>query len=218
MEDTTIEDVLKTVESLYASKDFDGALKILKENQNTLPQGVWNYNMGTVYGKTGELALARYHFLQAEASGFSEAELLKNKALVENNLNVARYEEAISTNDYLVKNALFASQGLLTTLAFVCFLFSLGILSKTGKVKKALVLLIPVFIFASLNLWINSWPKQIVVTPQVIKDGPSTIFNNQGELPSGLMIVTTKKDGWLYIQYPSRFSGWIKDTGLKELK
>jgi len=218
LEDTTIEDVLKTVESLYANKDFDGALKILKENQNTLPQGVWNYNMGTIYGKTGELALARYHFLQAEASGFSEAELLKNKALVENSLTTSRYEEAVSVNDYLIKNALFASEGLLTTLAFICLLFSLGILSKTKKVKSALLLLIPVLVFACLNLWINSWPKKIVIETQTIKEGPSAIFNNQGELPLGVMLITTKKDGWLYIQYPSRFNGWIKDTGLKELK
>lgn len=218
MEDTTIEDVLKTVESLYENKDFDGALKILKENQNTLPQGVWNYNIGTVYGKMGEFALARYHFLEAEKSGFAEKELLTNKSIAETNLNISRYEEPVSTDDYLIKNSLFASEGLLTTLAFICLLFSLGILSKTKKIKKALILLIPVLIFSGLNLWISSWTKSIVVEPQVIKEGPSVIFNNQGELPVGIMVITKKKGDWLYIQYPSRFSGWIKETGLKELK
>lgn len=218
MEDTTIEDVLKTVEGLYASKDFDGALKILKENQKTLPQGVWNYNLGTVYGKQGEFALARFHLLKAELEGFSGPELITNKEIIEEKLNISRYEEPITTNDYLVKSALFASEGMLTTLAFVFVVLGLGILSKTKSLKRSLFFFVPVLILSGLNIWIDSWPKKIVIKPQVIKDGPSAIFNNRGELPSGVMLITTKKEDWLYIQYPSRFSGWIKETGLEELK
>jgi len=32
------------------------------------------------------------------------------------------------------------------------------------------------------------------------------------------MLVVVEKDGWLQIIYPSRYQGWVKPEGMKELK
>jgi hypothetical protein len=217
LEDTTIEDVLKTVETLYAQKDFAKALELLEAKKDSISEGLWHYNVGTLQAQLGNLPLARFHFLKSDLAGHSTREVLNNKELVETKLEIPRLEAPLSTKDYLIKGSMLASQGLMTSIGLIVLIIGLITFwkKKSGKALLASVL-IGVSIIG-LNWWIQSWHKVIVLKPQGILEGPSAIFSSRDELPAGVMLVVSEKEGWFEIKYPSRFQGWIKNSELKEL-
>lgn len=218
MEDTTIEDVLKTVEALYAQKDYQKALETLAANKGKISESVWNYNVGTVYGKLENWPMARYHLTLAEWEGLSSKEVISNKNFVESKLDTQKLERPLSPSDYFVKGGIASSQGILSSLSLLIVLIGLAVFWKKKSIKALGASLAMAAIVVGLHFWIHSWDKMIVVTTQAIKEGPSEIFGQRDELPVGLMVVGTKKGDWFEIIYPSRFQGWIKDSGLKELK
>jgi hypothetical protein len=218
LEDTTIEDVLKTVEALYAQKDYQKALETLTANKGIISEGVWHYNVGTVYGKLENWPMARYHLLMAEWEGLSSQEAIANKKFVEEKLDTPKLERPLSPSDFFVKGGIESSHGILTTVSLVIVVIGLLISWKRKSLKILSSSVIVSLMFVGLNFWIQSWDKLIVTNSQIIKDGPSEIFAAKDEIPVGLMIVGTKKGEWVEIVYPSRFQGWIKFTGLKELE
>lgn len=218
MEDTTIEAVLKTVEALYQAKDYEKALKILKDSEGQVSPGLWHYNMGTIFAKLENLPLARYHFLMSDMKGFSAKEMITNKEIVEGKLEIERLEKPLSPSDYFVKFSLFGAQGVFTTLGLLFVLVGLFTFWKNKSVKALLVFVLLSFTFIGYNVWVGTWNKVIVVETQTIQDGPSAIFGQRGELPPGVMLVLKPKGDWFEITYPSRFQGWIKDNGLEELR
>ncbi len=218
MEDTTIEDVLKTVEALHAQKDYKSAIHKLETNQSKISPGVWHYNMGSVHGKLENWSLSRFHFLMAELNGYSTKELMMNKKLVESKLSIEKYEKPISTTDYLIKGSLIASQGILTMVSFLIILFAIYRARKVSELKSlALTTLFAGFILV-LNFWILSWTKVVVFSPQMVREGPSVIFRETTEVPAGIMLVISKEGEWSKIIYPSRFEGWTQGKNFRELK
>jgi uncharacterized membrane protein (UPF0136 family) len=217
LEDTTIEDVLKTVEALYAQKDYQKALETLAANKGKISESVWHYNVGTVYGKLENWPMARYHLTLAEWEGLSSKEVISNKNFVETKLDAQKLERPLSASDYFVKGGIQSSQGILSSLSLFVVLIGLIVFWKKKSIRALVASLVVAGIVLGVNFWIHSWDKMIVVSTQVIKDGPSEIFGAREEIPVGLMIVGTKKGDWVEVIYPSRYQGWIKFTGLKEL-
>lgn len=218
MEDTTIEDMLKTIENSFAQKDYPETLKILEANKSQMPPGLWHYNMGTVHGKLGNYPLARFHFLKAESEGFNSKEVMTNRELVEKKLDIERSESSVSTSDYLVRGGMTAAQGILSMFSLFLIIAAIFTLWKRNSLKIFSSVLLPALILIGLNIWIKNWNRQIVITPQPIFEGPSAIFEARNEIPSGVMVVVVEKDGWLQIIYPSRYQGWVKPEGMKELR
>ena len=218
MEDTTIEDTLKTVESLYIQKDYANALKILVAKQSELPSGLWNYNMGTVYAAMENWPLARLHLLRADILGTGSQEAVQNLELVESKLDVENLEKPLSLSDYLAQGSMIASEGILTSFALLILVIGLWNLRKQNSLKFLIGLFSTVLFVLGINWWIRSWPKAIVTKPQIIHEGPSGIFPEREELPAGVLVISSSSDGWQKIYYPSRFKGWIKNEGLKELE
>jgi hypothetical protein len=210
--------VLKTVEALYQKKDYQEALKVLLTNRREISPGIWNYNIGTVYGKLGNDALARFHFLKAEAEGFVTEEVVTNKKLVEKNLDVEKLESPISLSDYLIKGGLVAGEGIFTFFALVFALIALWRILKKKALAASMSLAGMALALLLMDWWVDSWNRVVVVGPQLTYDGPSAIFQVSDELPRGVLLVTEEKDGWSKIIYPSRFQGWMKRTGVMELE
>ncbi|MFP5384995.1 MAG: hypothetical protein ACLGHN_02885 [Bacteriovoracia bacterium] len=210
--------MLKTVQTFYAQKDYENALLTLKENQGEIPDGLWHYNMGTIYGKMEQYPLARYHFLMADQKGYSGEELFANKAVVEDKLQVGKLEQSYSSTDFLFKAGLAARDGIFTLLGLIFVLSGLISLWKKAGPKVWGTLFVIAFFVISMNWWVDSLDKKVVIESQAIQEGPSAIFRATEELPAGVLIITSEKNGWLKIIYPSRFEGWVKDTGLRELK
>jgi hypothetical protein len=218
LEDTTIEDILKTVETLHHQKDYAGALRALETHQGEVSPGLWHYNMGTIYGKLEKLALARFHILMADKAGYSSKVLFDNKNLIEEKLDIPKLEKPLSIEDYLVKGSLIASQGLFTMMSLLLLIAGIISIKKKANVKIYSGFLFLSVMLIGLNFWVHSWNKMVVIEAQPIHEGPSAIFSAQEELPSGVMLVTIQSGEWLEVIYPTRFSGWIRKTGLKELK
>lgn len=217
MEDTTIEDILKTVEALHRQNDFAGAKKLLEEHQSDLDPGVWHFNLGVLNAKLDQWALARFHFLKADERGFSEPDLVSNQKIVEEKLDLQKLEKPISTGDYLTKAALIGSQGIFLSISFVFLIMGIVSLWKKAGSKIFAVFISLAILITGLNFWILSWNKYVVINPAPVFDGPSVIFQNRGEIPPGVMIIVKRQGDWEKIIFPSRFEGWIKAVDLKEL-
>lgn len=218
LEDTTIEDVLKTVEALYAQKDYEKALKTLESNKDSVSSGLWHYNMGTVHGKLGHWAMARFHFLKADLAGFRSTEASANAKLTESMLGTEKLEKPTSTSDYLIKVALFSSEGLLTTLSLCLLIAGLIGFWKKASIKVLASFLAMALVVTGASFWIRSWDRVIVIDKQSVYEGPSAIFASRDEVPEGVVLITSPQGEWREVIFPSRFQGWIKNIGLKELK
>jgi hypothetical protein len=217
LEDTTIDDVLKTFETYYVQKDYAKALGFLESHEKDISPGLWHYNLGTVFAQMNKYPEARYHLLKAQRQGLSNKSVQVNKELVESKLEVAKYERSISTTDHLYRAGMYLSDGILSTLGL------LFILAAIWSMRKKSFLTLSGFGLAiatilGLNWWMKSWPLQIVIKPQIIREGPSSIFSEVGELPVGILVIATEKGGWKKIFYPSRYTGWVINDGLKELE
>ena len=218
MEDTTIKDVLETVQTFYTQKDYENALLALKENQSKIPEGLWHYNMGTIYGKMEQYPLARYHLLMADKKGYNSEDLLSNTILVEEKLQIEKLEQSYSSSDFLFKAGLVARDGIFTLLGLILVLIGVISLWKKAGFRVWGSLFALAVLIISMNWLVDALDKKIVLEGQAIQEGPSAIFRTTDELPAGIMVITTEKNGWLKIIYPSRFEGWIKDKGLRELQ
>jgi hypothetical protein len=218
MEDTTIEDVLKTIETLYAQKAYRDALDYLSQNQNSLSRGVWHYNMGTLFARLEDWPMARYHLMMADRSGYASIELSLNQRLVESKLSVKKWEKLLSSKDYAIRGALLGSEGIFTMIGFIMMIGGFYLLRNKSKQKGALATLFFSFLFFGATLWIKSWNWGIVLGPQVVREGPSLIFNSKEELPPGVMILSVRHGEWLKVIFPEKFEGWIKNANIKELR
>jgi hypothetical protein len=209
---------LKTFEEFYLKKDFEKALGILENNREVLDIGLWHYNMGTIYAELGNFPLARYHILSAKAEGLNTPELLQNKSLVEEKLEVTRLEKPLNFSDYMIKGSLVMSDGVFTTISLLFFVMGLFLIRRSKNLKSIIIFLVLVLIPILLNGWVSSWPLKLVVEHKAIYEGPSRIFNVRGDIPAGVLIISSPKGEWEEVIYPSRFAGWLKTGGLKELR
>lgn len=218
MEDTTIEDVLKTFDNFYAKKDYANALLTLQNNENKISPELLNYNLSTVYAQTGSWPLARFHLLNAQALGFSGEQVWQNLKVVESKLDIEKLEKPLTVTDFMVRAGLFASGGPLTSIGLLMLLLGLLLIKKAPTIRKTLQVALLVSFPVGMDLWIRSWPRAIVIESQSIMEGPSAIFKGSGEVVPGILIIGPKTGNWRRVIYPSRFSGWIMNKGLKELE
>lgn len=217
MEDTTIKDILKTVEDLHRQNDYSGAKKLLEGHKSELDPGVWHFNLGVLNAKLDQWPLARFHFLMAEKNGYSGNEILRNQKIVEEKLEIQKLEKPLSTADYLRKGALIGSEGIFLSVSFIFLILGIISLWKKSGAKVFVMFASLAILTTGLNFWILSWNRSVVINPAPVFEGPSVIFQSRGEIPPGVMIITSKQGEWEKIVFPSRFDGWIKAADLKEL-
>ena len=218
MEDTINKDMLKTAEALYHQGDYQGALRVLENHQVQLPKGLWHYNMGTILAKLEKLPLSRYHFIMADNGGYTNKDLIKNKLIVEEKLDVPRNEKSLTISDHFISGSLEATHGIFTTISLFLILTGIFLSIRKSNLKSMKFPLVLSLFFLIFNFWVINWEKYLVMENQKIHDGPSSIFLTNQELPSGVMIVVDEKEGWLKILYPSQYKGWIKNAGIRSLK
>jgi hypothetical protein len=218
VEDTTIENVLKTFEDFYLKKDYPSALKVLEKSEKEIDPALWHYNMGTTLGELNNWPMARFHFILADKAGFTSKELEQNIKVVEKKLDVARLEKPLTTSDFLIKSGLVAAEGPLISLSLIIIILSIWKMKKNLNVKTVLASIMIMTIPLLLSAWINSWEQKMCPVSTPIYEGPSALFHIKGELPAGIVVLTNKKDDWEKIIFPSRYSGWIKTGELKLLE
>lgn len=218
MEDTTIEDVLKTFEAYYAQKDYAKSLEILKAKASAFEKDNWEYNMGTVLARMENFPEARFHLLQAEKLGLSAPGLDQNLSLVEEKLEVPRLEKSLNTQDYALKAGLVLSEGYFSTLSLLGLVVGILVLKSKFSWKRVLGFVFLISAPLALNFWITSLDQFVAVKPANLQEGPSLIFSKVGDVPAGIRLVGKADGSWIKIIYPSRFSGWVKSSELKILE
>jgi hypothetical protein len=218
MEDTTIKDILKTVESAYQQGDFQGAISTLEKNQIHVTPGLWHYNMGTLYAKLENFPLARYHFLMSDMEGYTNKDLIKNKKIVEEKLDIPKHEKMLSTSDYFIRGSVEATHGIFTMVCLLIIICGVFLSFRRSNFKAFRFSLVLSCLVLVINFWVQNWKKFIVLEGQVLHEGPSSIFLSNQEVPPGTMIVVLEKDDWLRVLYPSQYGGWIKHNGIRKLK
>lgn len=174
--------------------------------------------MGLTLAELKNWPKSRYHLLIAEDIGLESKSLIQNKKLVESKLELERLEKPIDLSDYMIKGGLIAGKGPLVSLGLIFLISGLIMLKKTKKIKVFAVMMALMTLTIGLNLWIDSWPRKIVIGKEPLYEGPSALFNVKGDLPPGLMILTRTRGDWEEIIFPSRFSGWIKHDEVKNLE
>lgn len=218
MEDTIKETVLKTFADYYAKGDFLNAWLELEKHRDSISPGLWHFNAGTLKAKMSQPAEARFHFLRSRSEGFRSKDLETNLTMIEDQLEIAVAEKPLEVSDYGIKFALWAQHGFFTTISLLILIGGLLILKQQ---KKFIVLVTTVFLMmipVGANFWVNSWDKAVNLSALEVLEGPSVIFPSRGELPPGVLLITRKAGEWYEILYPSRFRGWVKGTGVKELE
>lgn len=190
----------------------------LEKQRDHISPGLWHFNAGTIKAKMMNPAEARFHFLEAKFLGFNDQKLFENLNLIEDQLEVKALEKPVEPLDYAVKFSLWAEGGFFTMISLMIILTGLIIMKRTQKYYVLLLTAVLAVVPVSVNFWVKSWNKSVTVSPHQVMDGPSAIFGSRGELPPGIFLITRTTGEWKEIIYPSRFRGWIKNAGLKELE
>ena len=202
----------------YAKGDFSNAQIELEKVREKISPGLWHFNMGTLKAKMSSPAEARFHFLEARLHGFTEKQLNQNLELVETQLNIISLEKPLEVADYAMKAGMWSQNGFFTMLSLLILVIGMITLKKERKHSVLFITIILTLIPFGLHFWVKSWDKYITLTALEVREGPSVIFGLRGELPDGVLVITRKSGEWREIIYPSRFRGWIKNAGLKELE
>lgn len=190
----------------------------LEKSRDKISPGLWHFNAGTVKAKMLKPAEARFHFLEAKLNGFTDERLSQNLSLVERELQVTSLEKPLETYDYAMKFGLWAQNGFFTTLSLLFLIGGLLILRREKKYYVLIMTLIFTLAPLGTSFWLKSQDKAVTLVSHEVLEGPSAIFASRGELPPGVLVFMRKSGEWLEIVYPSRFRGWIKNTGIKELE
>lgn len=216
MGNTSTSTTLKSLESLYVNGNFDEAVKSLIAQKANFETGPFHYNLGTLYAKKGDHAIARFHFEKAIKTGFIGDEVLNNLAYSTKTLQLDKVESDNFALD-IYYSSLFSSFSILLMIIGFYFLLLL-ILKKMQKisVKSTACLLIIGLLPLGLKFILNKDLKEaILLKKSVVKEGPSAIFESHQELPAGIKLIVTKpRDGWYFIKYPTHFSGWVQNSDL----
>lgn len=218
MEDTTIEDVLKTFEDFYANKDYEKALLTLKTQGEAFAPEILHYNLGTVYAQMENLPLARFHLIKAQDLRLASDVVQQNLKIVEEKLDVQRLESATSAQDHMVQISSKLTGGILNSLSLVLLIIGILMLKQKRTATRMLAFIFMVSLPWAYNFWVRSWPRAIVLEPEEVREGPSQIFSPVAELPAGVLVIFEEHGNWRKITYPNRFRGWIKSQSLKELE
>ena len=198
--------------------DYPNALLTLNNQKSNLPDDIWHFNMGTVLGKLDQLPLARYHFMMAEAKGFHGEQLSEAQDYISEKLELERLEKPIEVQDYLFRTGMIFSEGIFTTFSLIFVVLGIWLIRKKAQISQIIMIFVLALIPLGLDFWVRSMPKRIVMDSTPVFEAPTAIFGTKGELPPGVMIITKQKEGWEYVLFPSRFSGWIKPVGIKPLE
>ncbi len=209
---------MKTFQNLYDRKDYRQALNLLTSEAGNLSPELFHYNLGITLFQMGRLPEARFHFLMAEENGFQGDGLTNNQVISEEKLELSHLESPINISDYFVKGALELRHGYYTFFSLIIILIGLFILKKKPTFNKLVLWTILSLLPLSMDFWVDSWDRRVVIGDLPLSNGPSSIFLTERKLPPGLMVIVRGNENWKKIIFPSRFEGWITSDGLKKVE
>ncbi len=218
MSNSNIDQILKSLQESYLSKDFDGAIKTLIKNKSALEPGLFHYNLGTIHAKKGELAVGRYHLEKALKNNFINTKIMNNIDHVESTLSVSDLSSSKNYFDRAIDQSLkFSSEIYLLSslLILVALLFSF---KKRIMENRKILILLTLFSFLPLAFFqfhLKDINYAISFKNSEVREGPSGIFATKTSLATGAKVIVGEfESGWVYVKYPIQLSGWVKRSDL----
>lgn len=218
MMNTSINEVLKSLETLYIDGKNNEARDLLVQHKNKLDPGLFHYNYGTLLIKSGNTAAGRFHLEKALQSGYSNSKTKNNLKVVKESLQV----NDISTSEVFVDQLVNTSKQLPNEafLSMTLILILLILLGYKFSIVKNKILLSAGLLICLLPLCVKYGyldTKELVVSLKdtVIYEGPSSIYEKKGELKAGSKVVIgEKRRKFYYIDAPEFLAGWVKKADL----
>ncbi len=206
-----------SLESSYFAGDVNVTIKKLLELKDHFSDGLYFYNLGTLYAKKGDFALARYHLEKSFREGFYSPRMFHNLKYVEEHLNLRQERDHSFYEKLIFKSIEYPPIFfLLLPLVVALLLFIAKKLFKELSVILYFSILslafIPLLFIFALNSYFNTG---VALNGPAVYDAPSEIYPSRINLLNGeKVLIVRNKNGWSEIIYPSEFSGWVKSKDL----
>ncbi len=205
-------------DELYLNKDYKGAAQYLLDNKQHIDSGIFHYNLGTVYSKMGDQAIARFHLEKAIQEGYVNSSSLNNLNFVKSKLEVDDLSSSTSFPDELMNVAtMVPTTGYITMTMSLVVLFTL--LVRFQKIQKKWVIGLAFLIALTPVIFSRTYVQNInfAVTLKNVPlyEGPSKVFNEKGQIRAGSKVILGEfKEGWFFVKFPISLSGWINKDQL----
>ncbi|WP_372652643.1 hypothetical protein [Halobacteriovorax sp.] len=220
MANTNINEISKSLETLYLDSKFDKAIDLLLRSKSQLSDVDFHYNLGTVYTKMGDLGPGRYHLELAMKKGYIGSDLLNNLSVIKSKIQGIDLTLSNDVSDQFIGivSQIPISYGISITLVLL-ILSVLLFKFKQIKNKYALALLIALS-FLPIGIHQGALAGKtfaVNINEMKVYEGPSSVYDVKATLPGGLKFILGKQDSeWFYIDHPVSLSGWVKkeDIGI----
>lgn len=218
MENNNINEVMKSLSELYAKKDYKKALEMLEQSSQLFDSGTYHYNLGTVHAKMGQFAVARFHYEKAIKDGYRSEALLNNLSYTKSKVSI----DDLSNSDVPMDRVLDAGSIMPMTyfILLASMIFFIGNIwmywNKSYRWWKLTILAIlalsPIIFKVS---FVDTKPLAIALKDAALFEGPSSIFEQKGEIKAGAKVRIGKiNDKWIYIVSPQSLVGWTEKDKL----
>lgn len=211
--------ILNEFKTVFEAGKYEDALTLLHQNKLKFEPGVYEYNIGLIYYKQEHYTLARINFEKSKDLGFMSTDLEIALNQVKTHLDVMVLEESSSTSDqvnevlYDTPREFFFS---ITVLLLIIFIF---IYKKLELIPVRIIsLIVAIFPTIFFLLVLNGKTEVIFLEDQVVRRGPSTMFEEVQLAPKGMKVYIDKNiDGWNLIVHPKSHQGWIKTNAMETI-
>ena len=214
MSNPSTEEFFKKLQESYIKSQFSNALDLVVKEGQSIPAGQYNFTLGTLYAKAGQMAASRFHLEKALNNGFVPFEVRKNIDYVQRHLpEASNIEQTMSIPEYVWSKSLDWSisecAGLTLMLLIVLVTAQLLLKSKSTFVFLSCLLigLVPVSYSVVAS---KLWSRAIVLNEGPLFEGPSKIFKPGESIPAGLKVVVQRPNqGWAMVISPTSQIGWV---------
>ena len=220
MANTNINEISKSLETLYLDGKFEKAVDLLLESKNQLSAVDFHYNLGAVYTKMGELGPGRYHFELALDKGYVGSDLLNNLAVIKSRLQGVDLSLSRDLTDQVVSFMSMVPVSYCISITLVLLLASLLIFKFKfikSKISLAALMILSLSPLVAHQGVLYEKTFAVNIKEMTIYEGPSSVYDRRVTIPGGSKFVLGKTDGeWFYIDHPIELTGWVKkeDIGI----
>ena len=201
------------MKNLYTQGNFEAARKLLIERKDTLPEGLFHYNLGTLYAREGNLALGRYHLEKALSKNFANGMLFNNLETVKVKLNVVDLSRSEGFSGKIIDASLSFPPGIWLTFSLLLLLgliFAVKRKMIRGFILPSVFFVVAVAPLVYSQAYLYKMRHAIILKDAEIYEGPSNIYSSTGTVKGGSKIIVGDSNNKQYfIVYPKVLSGWI---------
>lgn len=211
MENSNTTEMMKSLEASYLKKDYKAAIDSLIANKELLQSGIFHYNLGTLYAKSGNFPAARYQFEKSIEEGFQRKEVYKNLDFVIQKQNLDDLSASNSFVDKTIALQYRWSNSLFISISLCLVIFALLKMKKNGLKTIAPYLFLLLAILPLAWNWgvLKQSKMGIVLIKTEVREGPSKIFEVNKDLEPGMQIVLGEiQNNWVHIIRPEHLAGW----------